>query len=206
MAGRQMPRSTPPAILFGMHSRRTATALAILLAASFATAGLIASGAAPAQATGGGVPRCGGGTVLLDAKEKATFSLHNKIRRDRNLGAFCVHPKLQKAARSHSRDMIERDYFSHDTKGGKTFDARLKAFGYDPDGYRYYATGENIAYGSGPYGEPGSRMDAWMKSDGHRHNILNGKFREIGVGTFTGTYGDTEGVTMYTVDFGVRWR
>ena len=43
-----------------------------------------------------------------------------------------------------------------------------------------------------------------MKSDGHRHNILNGKFREIGVGTFTGTYGDTEGVTMYTVDFGVR--
>ena len=123
MAGRQMPRGTPPAILFGMHSRRTATALAILLAASFATAGLIASGAAPAQATGGGVPRCGGGTVLLDAKEKATFSLHNKIRRDRNLGAFCVHPKLQKAARSHSRDMIERDYFSHDTKGGKTFDA-----------------------------------------------------------------------------------
>ena len=45
-------------------------------------------------------------------------------------------------------------------------------------------------------------MDAWMKSDGHRHNILNGKFREIGVGT----YGDTEGVTMYTVDFGVRRR
>jgi uncharacterized protein YkwD len=74
--------------------------------------------------------------------------------------------------------MIERDYFSHDTKVGKTFDARLRAFGYDPGGYRYYAIGENIACGSGPYGESSSRMDACMKSDGHRPNNLNGEFRE----------------------------
>jgi uncharacterized protein YkwD len=47
-------------------------------------------------------------------------------------------------------------------------------------------------------------MDAWMKSDGHRRNILDGEFREIGVGTYTGTYGDTERVTMYTAGFGVR--
>jgi uncharacterized protein YkwD len=100
--------------------------------------------------------------------------------------------------------MIERDYLSHDTKLGKTFNARPRAFGCDPGGYRYYATGKNIAYGSGPYGEPSSRMDAWMQSDGHRRpNILDGEFREIGAGTHTVTYGDTERVTLYTAGFGV---
>ena len=84
---------------------------------------------------------------------------------------------------------------------------RLRAFGCDPGGYSYYSTGENSAYGSGPYGEPGSRMDARVKSDGHRRrNILDGEFREIGVGTHTGANGDTERVTMYTAGFGVRRR
>ncbi len=206
MAIRQMPRGRFSAKILGMHARHTATVLVVLLAALLAAVGLLASEAGPAQAASGEAPKCGGGTILLNSKEKATFSLHNKIRRDRNLPAFCVHPFLQKAARAHSKDMIERDYFSHDTKGGKGFDVRLRTFGYGPDGYRSYAIGENIAYGSGQYGEPGSRMDAWMKSEGHRHNILNGEFREIGVGTYTGTYGNTDGVTMYTADFGVRRR
>ena len=201
-----MPPSGRFAKLLGMQARHLAAALVVLFAALLATAGLLTSGTRPALAAGGEAPKCGGGTVLLDAKEKAAFSLHNEIRRDRGLRPFCVHPRLQKAARSHSRDMIERDYFAHDTKGGRTFEARLKAFGYDPKGYRYYEIGENIAYGSGPYGEPDTIVDAWMRSDGHRHNILNGRFREIGVGTHTGTYGDKDGVTMYTADFGVRRR
>jgi uncharacterized protein YkwD len=46
-----------------------------------------------------------------------TFALHNDARRDRNLRAFCVHPDLLRAARSHTRDMIRRNYFSHITKG-----------------------------------------------------------------------------------------
>ncbi len=162
--------------------------------------------AVPAQAEGSSAPKCGGGTISLNDKEKAAFSLHNWIRKERNLRSLCVHPALQRAARAHSEDMIRRDYFSHDTKGGRTFDARLKAFGYDPKGYRSYVVGENIAWGSGPYGEPDSIMDSWMKSDGHRRNILNGEFREIGIGTYTGTYRDTDRVTMYTADFGARRR
>ena len=47
-------------------------------------------------------------------------------------------------------------------------------------------------------------MDAWMKSEGHRHTILNENYREIGIGTRTGEYKGVRGVTMYTVDFGVR--
>ncbi len=186
---------------------RITVVLAALFLATITAVGISAVDPRPAQAAGGGyVKKCGGGEIFLNAKEKRTFVLHNKIRRDRNLKPFCVQPNLQKAARAHSEDMIRRDYFSHTTKGGESFDQRLKKFGYTPEGYSYYTVGENIAYGSGSYGRPGSIMQRWMKSTGHRRNILNGKFREIGIGTYTGTYKGTRDVTMYTADFGTRRR
>ncbi|CAN5835786.1 hypothetical protein BH23ACT11_BH23ACT11_27270 [soil metagenome] len=158
-----------------------------------------------AEAAGGGyVKKCGGGKIFLKAKEKRTFALHNRVRRNNNLKPFCVHPKLQRAARAHSKDMIRRDYFSHSTKGKYTFERRLKKFGYTANGYRYYTIGENIAYGSGKRAIPRRIMRSWMNSSGHRRNILNGKFREIGIGTFTGEYKGYRGVTMYTADFGTR--
>lgn len=160
-----------------------------------------------AEAAGGGkVPRCGGGKIFLNAKEKQTFHRHNRIRKNRNMSRFCVHPRLQRAARAHSRDMIRRNYFSHSTKGRYGFGKRMKRFGYKPRGYKYYLVGENIAYGSGNKADPKRIMRAWMKSRGHRRNILNRKFREIGIGTYTGTWKGYRGVTMYTADFGVRRR
>ncbi len=183
--------------------------LAILLAsvffAAFAVFGVsILSPPSAEAASKGYVKKCGGGKILLNAKERTVFLLHNKVRRDRNLSALCVKPALQRAARAHSKDMVRRDYFSHDTKGKYTFDQRLRRFGYTPKGFRYYTTGENIAYGSGSKGTPKSIMDSWMKSAGHRSNILNRKFREVGIGTYTGEYKGYKGVTMYTADFGTR--
>lgn len=179
--------------------------LATFFLAAAIAVGVSAANPSAAEAAGGGkVKRCGGGKMFLNAKEKKTFALHNKIRRNHKLRTFCVHPKLQKAARAHSKDMIRRNYFSHNTKGRGGFDKRIKRFGYTPKGYKYYTAGENIAYGSGSKGRPGSIMRAWMKSPGHRHNILDRKFREIGVGTYTGTWKGYKGVTMYTADFGTR--
>ena len=43
-----------------------------------------------------------------------------------------------------------------------------------------------------------------MNSSGHRTNILDGRFREVGIGTATGTFEGKRGYTMYTVDFGTR--
>lgn len=185
--------------------RHSAIVLASMAFAMVAVFGVSTLDAPAADAAGKGyVKKCGGGKILLNAKERTTFFLHNKIRRNHNLRTFCVNPVLQKAARAHSKDMIRRDYFSHDTKGKYSFDQRLRRFGYTPRGYRYYTTGENIAYGSGSKGSPNSITRAWMKSPGHRHNILNGKFREIGVGTYTGEYKGYKGVSMYTADFGAR--
>jgi uncharacterized protein YkwD len=183
-------------------------ALIVVISVLFAgIAAMSVSAADPqlAQAAGGGyVERCEGGKIFLSEKEKKTFVLHNEIRKEHKLATFCVHSKLQEAARAHSKDMIRRDYFSHNTKGRSSFDERLVRFGYDAKGYDYYRVGENIALGSDSDGTPESRMRSWMRSDGHRHNILNEEFREIGVGTRTGQYKSVEGVTMYTVDFGVR--
>lgn len=160
------------------------------------TLGVFVVGAPSAQAAGGGnANKCGGGKILLDANEKRAFALHNAARRDRNLKPLCVHPALQKAARAHSKDMIERDYFSHDTKG-RNEDAceRIRRYG-----YRWSACGENIGSDSTP-----ERMfKAWMGSSGHRSNILSGRFREVGIGAQTGNY-DGFKTTMYTVDFGAR--
>ncbi len=183
--------------------------LAIVLASVFfavtAAAGVATLDSPAAEAASKGyVKKCGGGKIFLNAKERTTFLRHNKVRRDRGLRTFCVSPALQKAARAHSKDMIRRDYFSHDTKGKYTFDRRLKRFGYTAKGYRYYTTGENIAYGSGTYGNPNRIMNSWMKSRTHRRNILNRKFREIGIGTYTGNWKGNRGVTMYTADFGTR--
>jgi uncharacterized protein YkwD len=178
-----------------------------MLFAAVALFGVTALASPPAEAASKGyVKKCGGGKIFLNAKERTSFFMHNNIRRNNNLKTFCVNPALQRAARVHSKDMIRRDYFSHTTKGKYTFDRRLKRFGYTARGFRYYTTGENIAYGSGTKGSPRSIMRAWMKSRGHRHNILNGKFREIGIGTYTGKYKSYRGVTMYTADFGTRRR
>jgi uncharacterized protein YkwD len=187
--------------------KRVAILAISVLLATMTAIGFLAADQESATAAGGKVNRCGGGKIFLDAKEKKTFALHNEIRRNHHLPAFCVHPTLQKAAREHSTDMIRKDYFSHDTKGrNETAEARIKRFGYTPRGYNFYMVGENIAYGSGTYGEPNSIMNSWMKSQDHRHNILNGKYREIGIGVSTGTWQGHDGVSMYTADFGVRRR
>ena len=165
--------------------------------AGVAAVGVSVADPPSAQAAGGGyAPKCGKGKIFLNSKELRTFKLHNQARRNHNLKTFCVHPDLQKAARSHSKDMIQRDYFSHNTKGkNENACERIRRFGYR---YRYCA--ENIGYNPTPEG----MFKAWMKSSGHRRNILGGKYREIGVGAYTGDYRRFK-TTMYTVDFGTRF-
>jgi uncharacterized protein YkwD len=163
--------------------------VAILLAA----AGLIRVDS-PAEAAGGGnVSRCGGGEIFLYPMEMRLLTLHNNARKNHGLKPFCVHPALQEAARAHAKDMIEYDYYAHGTWGrNESSCARIHRFGY-PWSY----CGENIGYNPTPEGV----FLSWMRSSIHRHNILDGGFREIGIGACTGDYSDSE-TTMYTVDFG----
>jgi len=104
-----------------------------------------------------------------------------------------VHPALQKATRAHSKDMVQRHYFSHHTReSNEDACSRISRFG-----YAYSSCGENIGYNTTPEG----LFRSWMRSSIHRRNILDEMFHEIGVGAHTGTYSNSE-TTMYTVDFG----
>ncbi|MBX6765135.1 MAG: CAP domain-containing protein [Rubrobacteraceae bacterium] len=180
MAGR-------PALAFGAAS--------VLVLITFTCCGLSAHAkASGSQPAGGYVTRCGGGKIFLKASEMRTFVLHNRIRRRHHLRPFCLNPKLERAARAHSRAMIRRDFFAHGDVG-----RRLHRFG-----YRWSRCAENIAWGQKSLGSPHNIMRSWMHSPPHRQNILDSYLHEVGVGTSSGTYKNHHHVTMYTVDFGTR--
>ena len=145
------------------------------------------------------VRTCGGGSISLKIKEKRTLALHNVARAAHGLKPLCADPRLTRAARSHSREMIRKDYFSHSSYNGESVIERLRRFGYHQ---RTYA--ENIGGGSGTSGKANSTFRRWMNSPSHKGNILDRRFRPVGVGTYTGRYKGTRKYTMYTVDFGVR--
>jgi uncharacterized protein YkwD len=85
-----------------------------------------------------------------------------------------VNEKLTRAAQAHSQDMADHRNMSHTGSDGSGPGDRLKRAGYT---WRTY--GENVAYG---YRTPESVMNGWMSSPGHKRNILNCAFEEIGVG------------------------
>ena len=146
------------------------------------------------------VSSCDGESIELSAEEKLTFDLHNKTRKDKGLRQLCVDPTLQKAARAHSADMLKKYYFAHNSPDGKTSGERLKDLGYD-----WRTTAENIAWGSGSYSKPESRFKAWLKSEGHKKNILDNNFEQVGVGVVKGKHKKgSEETSFYTVDFGSK--
>jgi len=99
-----------------------------------------------------------------------------------------VDPRLTRAAQRHSEDMARRDYFSHSTPDGTTWQAREISAGFPED----RTGGENIAYGQKT---AAIVMQVWMNSPPHRRNILDCEFKTIGVGYYPpGNY--------WTQDFG----
>ncbi len=85
--------------------------------------------------------------------------------------------------------MIAKDYFSHNSYNGESFSNRLKRYGYAPLPNRYWTVGGNIAYNSlGGTASADKVQSQRMNSLGHRTNILNKNFRQIGVGTVYGNY------------------
>ena len=142
---------------------------------------------------------CGGESISLKVKEKRVLALHNVTRAAHGLKPLCADPRLTRASRSHSREMIKKDYFSHSSYNGESVSKRLKRFGYHRSIYA-----ENIAGGSGTLAKSGSIFRRWMHSPSHKGSILDRRFRPVGIGTYTGRYKGTRNYTMYTVDFGVR--
>jgi uncharacterized protein YkwD len=135
----------------------------------------------------------------------AVLCMHNRDRAARGLPQLKEDAKLRAAAEGHSADMVAEGYFSHDALDGDDMVDRILRAGY-ARGAAAWSLGENIAYGSGELASAVQIHRAWMRSPGHRANVLRRRFREIGIGIVLGapveTYGQT-GAT-YTADFGFR--
>jgi uncharacterized protein YkwD len=106
----------------------------------------------------------------------SVVELTNRIREKQNLAPLKACDSLMEAADAHAKDMATRNYFDHRSPDGKTMFDRLKPI----VGVGFQ--GENIAAGQE---SPESAISSWSRSPGHRANLLNRDFREIGVGRAT---------------------
>ncbi|MFJ5829398.1 CAP domain-containing protein [Streptomyces sp. NPDC093089] len=146
-----------------------------------------------AKPTGGTDTGSGGGGGQDTGQSSAAdqvIALVNAERAKAGCGPLTANATLTKAAQGHSDDMAARDFFDHTNPDGKGPGDRVTAAGYPWSTY-----GENIAMGQQT---PEQVMDAWMNSSGHRANILNCDFKEIGVGIHS------SGGPYWTQVFGAR--
>ena len=106
--------------------------------------------------------------------ESEVVRLVNVERTKRGLSPLSHNWQLSRVARYKSEDMRKNGYFSHNSPTYGTPFQMIKSFGIS-----YKTAGENIAKGQST---PTAVVNAWMNSSGHRANILNSAFTEIGVG------------------------
>jgi uncharacterized protein YkwD len=123
------------------------------------------------------------------AFEAEVLSIVNRERAAAGCSAVTSDDRLVAAARAHSADMAARGYFSHTTPEGVEFATRITQAG-----YRWSRAGENIAKGQAT---PAAVMTGWMNSSGHKANILNCSFKNLGVGVAA----DADGRLVWTQDF-----
>ena len=135
---------------------------------------------------------------------RATLCTINSVRARHRLPRLRLNAKLSRAARRHSRDMVRRRYFAHDSVSGASFVDRIRRSGYLRSA-RSWSVAENLAWGSGNRGTPERIMRAWMNSPGHKGNILTRRYRQIGIGIAVGAP-SVSGLpaATYTTDFGIR--
>lgn len=121
--------------------------------------------------------------TAINNMENEVIRLTNIERSKRGLAALKANWQLSRCARYKSQDMINKNYFAHQSPTyGSPFDM-IQSFGMS-----MAAGGENIAMGQRT---PQEVMTAWMNSPGHRSNILSTAYTEIGVGcakSSNGTY------------------
>ncbi len=131
------------------------------------------SSSAPAQANG--------------TMASQVLQIVNAERAKNGLGALKLNTNVAKAAQVRATEIVTQ--FSHTRPNGQDPFTALKEAGVS-----YSAAGENIAYGQP---DAQSVMTAWMNSPGHRANILNSRFTQIGIGV----YKDSKGVYYWTQEF-----
>ena len=134
------------------------------------------------------------------AQEEAMLCMTNYARVALGLGELGTTPALEMSAADKARDILRCDNFSHDACG-REFTFWMRETGYLA--VECWKAGENLAWGTGSYGTVGSIFRAWMRSDGHRENIL-GNYSQIGIDVEVGTLAGAAKTRVWTQHFGLH--
>lgn len=178
------------------------------LVAAF-TLALVALAAGPASALGAPAGCADADTLPGPAASEASLSsatvcLVNGERTSRGMRELRTNRRLSRAAVAHNQDMIKQGYFEHVSPTGKDVVDRLRSTGY-LGRVRNWLVGENLAWGIGGLSTPREIVTSWMNSPGHRRNMLNRRFREIGIGVVFSIPNDSAPfAATYTTTFGYK--
>jgi len=128
--------------------------------------------------------------------ERHAFEATNTARLQSGLVPLAWDPELCRMARTHSENMVRLGYFAHETPDGLHLRDRAHAVGIA----RFHVLGENIAYNQG-FDDPGAfAVERWLRSPGHRANILNAEFQQSAIGVFVAP----DGTVYLTQEFIAR--
>ncbi|SMD05457.1 CAP domain-containing protein [Sporomusa malonica] len=133
-------------------------------------------------------PKSSDPNATITHDELQAIDLLNNDREKQGLPRLIADSRLTQVARKHAADMVSKNYFSHTNLQGQSPFDRLKA-----NGIAYRSAGENIAYNY----NIADMEAAWMKSPGHRANILNSGYTHVGVGLYPGENGTIYGVQLF---------
>lgn len=132
----------------------------------------------------------------VDLLKSDVITLTNKNRKDNgNLPPLKENQSLDQSAEKKLKDMFSKQYFEHISPSGLGVSDLGNQVGYD-----YILIGENLALGN--FRDSKALLDAWMASSGHRANILNNHYTEIGVAVGKGVF-DGQEVWMAVQHFGL---
>lgn len=123
--------------------------------------------------------------------ELAVVAAVNDLRASHNLPPLRVDATLVQAARDHTSTLVRDNIFEHGA-----FAQRIARYG-----ARGPAFGENLAWGTGGLAAPRSLVSAWMRSPGHRANLLRPGWNRIGIGAVKGRFLGYPRATVVTADF-----
>ena len=132
---------------------------------------------------------------------KSMICLTNYARRKKGLKRYRVSGILTRSSGAKATDILSCDDFSH-TACGRKFTYWFETYGYTDNGG--WSAGENIAWGSGSYGNSRAIFRAWLNSPGHRAAILNKDYRDLGIGLERGTLLGHPGARIWVQHFGSR--
>lgn len=122
----------------------------------------------------------------LEQHEREIVSLINRERSQRGIGTLTWDERLQSIAREHSRDMAEKDYFSHTNKSGLDYRARALAAGYRCPNPKWQGVAENLHFGTVGYQTPAAAVTNWLDSPLHKRAMLDPSFSKAAIGVHYG--------------------